>query len=131
MKRLIIVLGMALLYACTSYGEKLEFKKTEVYYTNKVSLKEVQKLGDYLVSSKFADGNRKSIQLTKSDNGNYVFRMVTTKEASEDKTYEVLFKVFSKELSDSVFDQAAVDFHVCNNTFKTLKVIPFKNETGE
>ena len=79
MKRLIIVLGMALLYACTSYGEKLEFKKTEVYYTNKVSLKEVQKLGDYLVSSKFADGNRKSIQLTKSDNGNYVFRMVTTK----------------------------------------------------
>ncbi|MFY0602897.1 MAG: hypothetical protein JXQ93_03035 [Flavobacteriaceae bacterium] len=131
MKKLMLLLVcFTLIIACNTYGEKLEYKKTEVYYTSKVSKEEAQKLGNYLVSSEFADGNNKSVQLTKGDNGNYVFRMVTTKEASENKTYETLFKIFSKQISDSVFNKAPVDFHVCNNTFKTLKIIPFNDETA-
>ena len=78
----------------------------------------------------FADDNEKSIQLSKNEeNGNYLFRMVTNKEASENSTYETVFKVFAKQISDSVFNKKPVDFHVCNNTFETLKVIPFKDET--
>ena len=128
----ILILFAIAITSCDGYGTKLEYQKTEVYYTSKVDKKDAQKLGDFLVSSNFADGNEKSIQLTKNDeNGNYVFRMVTNKEAAESKTYESIFKIFSKQISDSVFNKAPVDFHVCDNTFNTLKVIPFENEAAE
>ena len=54
--------------------------------------------------------------------------MVTTKEASESDYYKTIFKLFSKQISDSVFNKTPVDFHICDNTFKTLKVIPFEAE---
>ena len=126
MKKTLALISLVLIIACNSYGEKLEYKNTEVYFTSKVTKEEAQRLGDYLVSSEFADGNSKSVQLTKSDNGNYAFRMVGTKEASENVSYEALFKIFGKQISDSVFNKAPVDFHICSNTFKTLKVIPFE-----
>ncbi len=125
----IFLLSLVLILACSGYGEKLQFEKTEVYYTSKVDKSEAEKLGKFLVSSGFADNNEKSIQLSKNDeNGNYQFRMVTTKEASESDTYEAIFKLYAQQISDSVFNKKPVDFHVCNTTFKTLKVIPFKNE---
>ena len=125
----ILILLAILITSCNGYGTKLEYQKTEVYYTSKVDKKEAQKLGDFLISTEFADGKRKSVQLTKDDaNGNYIFRMVTTKEASESKYYETIFKLFSKQISDSVFNKTPVDFHICDKTFKTLKVIPFEVE---
>lgn len=125
----ILVLLAIVITSCNRYGTKLEYQKTEVYYTDKVDKKDAQKLGEFLVSAEFADGKRKSIQLTKDDsNGHYIFRMVTTKEASESDYYKTIFKLFSKQISDSVFDKTPVDFHICDNTFKTLKVIPFETE---
>ncbi len=125
----LVFLSLALLFlACSGYGKKLDYKGTEVYYTSKVKKADAEKLGDYLIRSKFADGGKKSIQLTKDEKTNsFVFRMVTTKEASESKMYETVFELFAKTISDSVFNKQPVDFHVCNNTFKTLKVIAFKD----
>ncbi|WP_439128896.1 hypothetical protein [Polaribacter sp.] len=114
---------------CTGYGKKLQFKKTEVYYTSKVAKEDAEKLGDYLVSSGFAGDNEKSVQLSKNDeNGNYQFRMVTTKEAANSKSYGTIFELYAKQISDSVFNKAPVEFHICDNTFSTLKVIPFKTK---
>ncbi len=126
----LVFLSLALLFlACSGYGKKLDYKGTEVYYTSKVKKADAEKLGDYLIRSKFADGGKKSIQLTKDEKTNsFVFRMVTTKEASESKMYETVFELFAKTISDSVFNKQPVDFHVCNNTFKTLKVIAFKDD---
>lgn len=121
-----------LFFSCSDYGKKMQFEKTEVYYTNKVKEADAKKLGNYLVSAGFADDNEKSVQLSKNDeNGNYQFRMVTTKEASENETYRTIFKVFAKQISDSVFNKQPVDFHICNTTFKTLKIIPFSDETSK
>lgn len=129
-KIVIIVLVSSIFVNCSGYGEKLQYGKTEVYFTSKVEKKEAEKLGDFLVSSGFAGENEKSVQLSKNDkNGNYEFRMVTTKEAAESDSYEAIFKVYAKQISDSVFQQKPVDFHVCDNTFNTLKVIAFENET--
>lgn len=132
-KTSLFILGLVVfLTSCNPYGKKLEYNGTEVYYTDLVERHEAEKLGDYLVSSEFADGNPKSVQLTKDkESGNYAFRMVTTPEAAKNKAYEVLFKVVAKQISDTVLNKAVVDFHVCDNTFKTLKVIPFKDEKSE
>lgn len=125
---LIFILSV-LLISCNTYGEKLEFNKTEVYYTNKVKKEEAEKLGKYLVSSKFADGRAKSVQLTKNEeSGNYVFRMVTNEKAANSKTYETVFKLVATQISDSVFNSAPVDFDVCDNTFNTIKTIKFESK---
>lgn len=128
----IVAIFTFLIIACSGYGEKLQYSKTDVYYTSKVDKAEAEKLGEYLLSSGFAGDNEKSIQLSKNDeNGNYEFRMVTTKEASESETYEAIFKLYAEQISDSVFNGKPVDFHICNNTFETLKVIPFDKNGNE
>jgi len=128
-KYLLLAILTVLFIACSGYGDKLQYAKTEVYYTDKVEKNEAEKLGDYLVSSGFAGDNEKSVQLSKNEESNhYEFRMVTTKKASESDTYQAIFKMFAEQLSDSVFNGNPVDFHVCDNTFKTLKVIPFESE---
>ena len=120
---------LILLTACSGYGKKLEYNDTEVYYTSEVTQQEAEDLGEYLVRSKFANGKSKSVQITKDKETNhYVFRMVTTPEAAENKMYEALFKAVAIQISDSVFNKNPVDFHVCNNTFKTLKDFPFKTK---
>lgn len=129
LKPIILLTLTCFLGACSGYGEKLQYAKTEVYYTDNITKKEAEKLGEFLVSSGFAGDNEKSIQLAKNEeNGNYEFRMVTTKEAAESGTYETIFKYYAIQISDSVFNKHPVDFHICDNVFKTLKVIPFENK---
>lgn len=87
-----LILFAVLIISCNSYGTKLEYQKTEVYFIDKVDKKDAEKLGDFLVRSEFADGNEKSVQVTLDEtNGNYIFRMVTSKEASEKDYYETVF----------------------------------------
>ncbi|MFC4267392.1 hypothetical protein [Polaribacter marinivivus] len=127
LKILFILFCTVLIFACSGYGEKLQYNKTEVYYTADIEKLEAEKLGEFLVSSGFAGENEKSVQLSKNEEtGNYQFRMVTTVEAANSESYQTIFKMFAKQISDSVFNKKPVDFHVCNNTFETLKVIPFK-----
>lgn len=128
LKNIVLISFSTLLLACSGYGKKLQYQKTEVYYTDKVEKADAEKLGDFLVRSEFAGKNEKSIQLTKNEEGNFVFRMVTSKDAAESKTYETVFKLYAKQISDSVFNKQPVDFDVCDNTFKTLKTIPFKTD---
>ena len=128
-KNILLFTLISFFLSCTSYGKKLQYQKTEIYYTDKVDKNDAEKLGDFLIRSEFADGNEKSIQLSKNeDSGNYEFRMVTTKEASESEMYESIFKMYAKQISDSVFNKKPVDFHICDNAFKTLKIIPFKKD---
>ncbi|NVK53220.1 MAG: hypothetical protein HWD85_09815 [Flavobacteriaceae bacterium] len=131
-KILLFFIFTPIILSCSGYGKKLEFNNTEVYYTKEVFKEEAQKLGKFLVRSEFADGKEKSVQLTKNKETNhYIFRMVTNPEAAKNKAYEILFKAVAIQISDSVFNKAPVDFHVCNNTFKTLKELPFKTTTND
>ena len=126
LQKTLYTVGFLLILGCSEYGAKLQYQKTEIYYTNLIEKEEAEKLGDFLVSSKFAGENEKSVQLSKNEeNNHYEFRMVTTKKAAKSETYEAIFKIYAKQLSDSVFNSSPVDFHVCDNTFKTLKIIPF------
>ena len=126
-KNTLILLSITLFISCSGYGDKEEFNGTEVYYKGEITKAEATKLGNYLVSSEFADGRAKSVQLVKNEeNGNFVFRMVTNEKAQKEKTYEILFKALAMQISDSVFSGEPVDFDICNNTFESVKYIPFK-----
>lgn len=107
---------------CNNYGTKLMFNGGELFYTSKVTKDEANALGNYLVKGGFFDGVRKSVQLDKRDNV-YLFRMVMKPEFVNDQKYIDLMKVFSKELSDEVFNKAAVEMHMCDDKLKTIKVV--------
>ena len=130
MKRILTILAIVTLFmSCSNYGEKLEFDGTEVYYTKGIEKAEATKLGQYLISSKFADGRKKSVQLAKDEKTNrYSFRMVTAEKAAKDSTYNFIFKLMARQISDSVFVGKPVDFHVCDNTFNTLKVLTYDSK---
>ena len=120
MKKIITLLSiLALLASCANYGEKKVFNGTEVYYKDGVTEAQADKLGESLVSSKFADGDTKSVQFTK-DGDTYVFKMVIKEEFLNDKSMEYVFKTFPKELSDMM--NLPIDLHLCDDSFTTLRV---------
>lgn len=110
-----------LVFFTDGYGEKLEFNGTDVYYTEGVTEADAQKLGEYLITSEFADGGEKSVQLSKRDSV-YLFRMVVMDGVTKDSTNDITFMAMAWTLSANVFDSAPVELEACDNTFETLRV---------
>ncbi|KYG71450.1 hypothetical protein EV198_3326 [Roseivirga ehrenbergii] len=117
---LVIAVITYFVFSSSGYGEKLEFNGTDVYYTDLVTEADAQRLGEYLVDSEFADGNGKSVQLTKRDS-TYLFRMVVIDGVTEDSTKDISFKALAMLISMQVFDGAPVELEACSNTFETLR----------
>ena len=124
MKRLITIITVLLFISCSNYGDKLSFDGTDVYYKDGITKEQAQKLGEYLKEEEFTDGSEKSVQLIKDETtGNIAFRMVVGEDNEEGN--DEIFKMFAKEISKNVFNGKAVDFHICNNSFETIKAFPF------
>ncbi len=115
---------LMLISGCGGHGTKLEFNGGELFYTDAVTEDEANKLGKYLVSSDFFDGNKKSVQLDKSD-GRYLFRLVVKEGYDKNDEYKVLAKLMAYQLSANVFDGKPVDIHLCDNQLKTLSVVEY------
>lgn len=108
-----------------NYGTKLNFgENNELYYTENVTLEEAQTLGDYLVELDFFanDGNSRTIQLNKTGS-TYEFRMIVKKGLETDNDVIDTMKFLAKDFSSNVFNNQAVDIHLCDNTFETLRVV--------
>ncbi|MFP6672588.1 MAG: hypothetical protein VB857_14355 [Pirellulaceae bacterium] len=105
-----------------NYGTLLEFNGGELYYTSSVTEDDATRLGQYLVSGGFFDGDRKSVQLTMAGS-TYQFRMVIKEGLENDQEYVQIAKQFNRELSVSVFGGKQVDIHFCNEQLKTIRVI--------
>ena len=54
---LLIAIAGLVLSSCTNYGKKLQFKKDELYYTDRTTKEEAEKLGNYLVEQGFFTDN--------------------------------------------------------------------------
>jgi hypothetical protein len=130
MKRtiLLIIIGClatVLMLGCNSYGTRLEYGKGELYYTKNVTEAEAKKLGDFLNKEKFFEGEGKSVQLDKSGD-TYQFRMAVKEGLDKDAEFLANAQDDALFISKNVFDGAKVEFHVCDNQLRTLKVVPMK-----
>jgi hypothetical protein len=120
MRNVFVLFALSLiLFSCSgnNLGKMKVFNKTELYY----------KLGAYLISSEFADGNRKTVQINKEGN-TYEFRMVVKKGIDQDQEYKQLGKQMAAEISDEVFDGKQVDVHYCDENMNTLTVMPMSTK---
>jgi hypothetical protein len=130
MKRaiLLIIIGClatVLMLGCNSYGTKLEYGKSELYYTKNVTEAEAKKLGYFLNKQGFSEGERKTIQLDKSGD-TYQVRMVVGEGKLNDEKFLADIQDDAGATSKYIFDGAKVEVHLCDDKLKTLKVVPMK-----
>jgi hypothetical protein len=103
--------------------ERKKFNGTQVFYTASITENEADILGAYLISSGFADGKTKTVQLNKSKN-TYEVRMVVIDGYEQDQEYKNLVKTYASEIAENVFKGSQVDIHLCNDKLQTIVVIP-------
>jgi hypothetical protein len=119
---LVVAVLLAIGLACSGHGTKLDYNGGELYYTANVTEADAKKLGDYLVKEQFFSGKKVTVQLDKSG-ATYQVRMVIIPEKQNDAAYHEILKAFAGQVSASVFNNAATEIHVCDDSLKTLKVI--------
>ncbi len=108
-----------------NYGTKLTFgENNELYYTEDVTVEEAQALGEYLVKLDFFanDGNSRSIQLAKTGT-TYEFRMIIKKGLENDQSTIDTMEFLAADISSNVFSNKALDIHLCDENFETLRVV--------
>ena len=108
------------------YAKVLEFNGTQLFYTPSVTEHEAKGLGKYLVDSGFADGNPKTVHLSKSEE-TYYCRMVAKEKATQHLAFLALSQRMAIEMSRDLFDQARVEIHLCDENLETIMAIPTPN----
>ena len=101
-----------------------QFCDDELYYTDNVTLDEVNKLGNYLekVSAFGYDEHAISVKLDKKSDV-YIFSMVIDKNYFNDEEYLNNIKPFAQSLSSNLFNNSQVEIDVCDNRFNPIKAI--------
>ena len=118
-----MLIASVILTSCSNYGKEKNFNGVQLFYTSTITEAEANSLGNYLIKSKFADGENKTVQLNKSGN-TFEFRMVVKKGIEQDQEYTELGKLMAAEISNEVFNGKQVDVHYCDEKLNTLKVLP-------
>lgn len=101
--------------------KSIQVNATQIIYTDKVTLDEVNKLKDYLVDADFADDSPKTIEFDKKD-GKFLFRMVVKEGFEKQDSNARILKIFGDNISKEAFGGAPLEVHMCNDTLETLRI---------
>ncbi len=104
------------------YGDRLTFNKSDLYYSPPVTREEATRLGNFLVQDGFFAGDQKSARLTREE-GVYQFRFMVVEGKQNDPEYVAACREITSHLSRNVFNNAPVEIHLCDHTFRTLLVV--------
>jgi hypothetical protein len=125
-KAAIVSVVVLLLASCTmnNWGEKLSYKKGELYFTKKVTKEEAQKLADYLQGvGFFNDDKRTSAQLDKSGTDTFLCRFVVIDSFLNKPEMYAYWSAQAASMSKNVFADKPVLVHFCDAYFETKKVV--------
>jgi hypothetical protein len=101
----------------------LKVNQADLYYTAAVSKEDAARLQNFLIHSKLCGDNQISIQLTKSGSMRQ-FRMVVKPGFEKDESYYATVRALGATLSAKVFGGAPLEVHLCDDHFRTLRVVP-------
>lgn len=120
----ILVCIYLLIISANIPDQYIEFLDDEVYYTNKVSVEDVEKLGEFLIEIEWfsKDDSRISVKLDITDN-TYKVYFIIKKEYIEDEDLISTFTYLKYELENEIFEGNAVEVYLTDDTFKELKRI--------
>jgi hypothetical protein len=119
-----LVTLVAILYFAKPYGKSINLSGgSHLYYTSAVTEDEAQKLAKHLEKGITQNSDHPiDFQLNRSGN-RYELRVVV-KEGAENDPAVSLFQLYAIVVSHDLFGDAPVDVHLCDRTFKTIRVLP-------
>lgn len=99
----------------------------ELYYTENISLDEVEKLGEYLEDTEmfFNDDNSISVKVDKIES-DYIFSLIVLEEDKDDEEVIEIAKTLSQYLSSDVFNNNKVIVNLCDDRFNVLNSITYR-----
>jgi len=106
-----------------NYGTLLKVTQSDLYYTSAVSKADAERLGRFLVESKTCGEKQISMQLTKSGS-TLQFRLVVNPGVDKDGNKIATMQAMGALLSAQVFGGAPLEVQLCDDHFRTLRVVP-------
>ncbi|MDR2651182.1 MAG: hypothetical protein LBC68_02540 [Prevotellaceae bacterium] len=134
MKKKIIIWGLVLfassiLTGCKNHGTEKTINGVQYFYTSNVTETELYELADALKIFGFEvtnDDEGKTVQLNKTGD-TYEIRAVIKKGLELDDEFCDMAKKIAKYVSHNVFDDAYVEFHLCDEHLETVRVLLMSN----
>lgn len=99
-----------------------KFKEVLLYYTENVTENEADLLKVYFEQKDYTNATLKLDKI----NDTYEVKMITKTGIENDQEYVDAFKFIAKDISETVFNNAQVDFHFCDRNYETLRVAPMQ-----
>lgn len=128
MKKLLPLLALLVLAACTNYGKKVKNGDIEVFYKEGIDQSQAQKTADFLASQIKESGakstGRKSFQLSKPGD-TVLLKMVADKEKALQMGDDV-FYLIAQQISENAFNGAPVNMQLTNSTLNPFKTLTYK-----
>lgn len=123
-RNLILIITPILLaiVGCSSFGTKIEFGKSDVFYTATSNEADAKRLGEYLQAIGLLK-DPVTVQLNKADKTQQVRICVGEELAKDESMVDNLAKLGAR-VSGNVFNGEPVEVHMCDKSLKTLKSIP-------
>ena len=109
--------------------KRLVFNNGELLYMPPITEVEAQRLGKFLVTGGFFNGDGKTVEITQSGSV-YQFRMVVKAGMDKDEKYAAICKALCGEISRGVFDGAPVEVHLCDERLQKIRVVSLNGEKG-
>ncbi|WP_298510328.1 hypothetical protein [uncultured Kordia sp.] len=96
-------------------------KRTEIRYTDKVMIEDVEKLKDFLIEYGFSSDNvEKTVELDR-ESMTYIFKLIIAKNKLENEAVLSYLTRLKMELTKKVFSGLPVKIHMCDEMMNTLK----------
>ena len=108
-------------YSFWGYGPKVTQGGVEVYYLDGATEAQAQAIADH--NAKHANAQGASMRIAKKADG-YQLRSVIRLDAHKNEVVLRALELEAARYSRDVFDGAPVETHVCDNRFRTCKVLP-------
>lgn len=100
----------------------MDFNPGGINFTSTVSMEEANALGEYLVQNGFFDEKDITVLLSKTGTV-YEFRMVVLDGTEKNPENLIILRSFAEEMSENVFNNRQLDFHLCDDQLNTIQVI--------
>jgi hypothetical protein len=110
--------------AAGPHGTRIALGAHEVFFTTGVEAEEARKAGEVLAREKYLADRPASVQLRYAER-RYELRLVV-RAGAEAEVPTRRWRVLGEAVARECFRGSPVDVHLCDEQFKTLKVVPYE-----
>ena len=106
-------------------GTRLDFGKSELFFTDGIGEAEAKQVGTTLVREQYFGERGSTVQLRYVDR-RYQLRCAVRAGVEHDQSTNIAWRRLAEKVSTECFRTSPVDVHLCDEKMKTLSVVKFE-----